>query len=92
MISSKRKPVSTTLRDSDVLTIGVAAELLRCHTVTIKRNADVLPIPFRSSCCPAWACCLQPKTSTSPGRHELRDTRILAGRQCSTRVQTPEGL
>jgi len=45
MISPKRKPVSA--METDVLTIEEAAELLRCHPVTIKRNADALHIPYK---------------------------------------------
>jgi excisionase family DNA binding protein len=44
-MSVARKPVSVV--PIDTLTIEEAAEILRCHPVTIKRNADVLHIPYR---------------------------------------------
>jgi len=40
-----KPPVSAV--PTDVLTIEEAAELLRCHPITIKRNADALGIPYR---------------------------------------------
>jgi excisionase family DNA binding protein len=42
---SSRKSVSAV--PTDVLTIEEAAELLRCHPVTIRRNADALHIPYK---------------------------------------------
>jgi hypothetical protein len=43
MTSPKRKPVmSATPADSDVLAVEEAAEFLRCHPRTVKRNADAL--------------------------------------------------
>jgi excisionase family DNA binding protein len=45
MIFPKRRPVSAV--PTDVLTIEEAAELLRCHPITIKRNADTLHITYR---------------------------------------------
>jgi len=46
MTSPKRKPPMSAM-PTDVLTIEEVAELLRCHPVTIKRNADALHIPYR---------------------------------------------
>jgi hypothetical protein len=37
-----RKPVISTPTGSDVMTIEEAAEFLRCHPRTVKRNADAL--------------------------------------------------
>lgn len=37
-----RKPVTSTQSDSDVMTLEEAAEFLRCHPRTVKRNADAL--------------------------------------------------
>ena len=42
-----RKRVSAVPADSDVMTLEEAAELLRCHPITIKRNADAWSIPYR---------------------------------------------
>jgi excisionase family DNA binding protein len=39
--------MSDTLEPSDVLTLEEAAQLLRCHPRTVKRNADALNIPYR---------------------------------------------
>ena len=37
-----RKSVTSTQSDSDVMTLEEAAEFLRCHPRTVKRNADAL--------------------------------------------------
>ena len=46
---SKRKPPASVVSapPEDVMTLEEAAEFLRCHPVTIKRNADALHIPHR---------------------------------------------
>ena len=47
MSMMRKQPQPASAVSTDVLTIEEAAELLRCHPVTIKRNADVLHIPYR---------------------------------------------